>query len=100
LLVHASTGILQFKGTDGSMLIRYTAVLTAFAQNYLGNLACIRMLMARSSIVLFMRSAPHSDETFREPSSLYGFPDPTELFESAITIFAPIIGVQALKLPT
>jgi len=50
-------------------------VLTTFAQNYLGNLACIRMLQIRSNMVLFMRSTTPFCEGFSEPSSLYGFPD-------------------------
>jgi len=55
LPIHASSRISQFRGTYGLLLIRYTAVLTASVQNCLGNSACIHILLARSSIVLFMR---------------------------------------------
>jgi len=57
LSAHASSGISQSKGTDDPLLIRYNVVLTAFAQNCLGNPACIRMLLTRSCIVMFIRSA-------------------------------------------
>jgi len=56
LPVHASSGIPQFRTTDGPLLIRYTSVLTAFAQYCLDNLVYIRMFLAYSRIVLFMCS--------------------------------------------
>ena len=49
--------ILSSKGDEGPRLIRCTAVFTASAQKLFGSPECNRMLLARSVIVLFIRSA-------------------------------------------
>jgi len=91
LSVHASSGIPH---------IKYTAVLTASVQNCLDNSVCIRMLLTCSRIVLFMRSATRLMRVFRNRLHSTNSPTRAELFKSAITVFAPIVALQALKLST
>lgn len=54
--VHASSDNPSFNGTEGPLIIKYAVVLTTSVQNCLGKPACNHILLACSTIVLFIRS--------------------------------------------
>ena len=98
--VHVSSGIPQFRGDEGPLLIRYIVVLTASTQNCLGRpavSACLSTLqnspvhaLCHSILIRISRNRLHSSDS----------PTCAELFKSSITVFAPVVGFQALKLLT